>query len=900
MKASEIKDLHATFHQIRVQPPQQGQLYGGVPIPLVGEAGKQLAEWMAASGRAIDRVYAQPLYAEAKEHSTPELGVEVGDRAKRAVDLANKIEGEKLNRQVLRIQRKTTGTKKNRPAVEELEQDFEPLTNRDLDGDGKSGYAVSKVLASADGVADVALGDAARKVVDDMLKLSETIAKEVDRTGMWIQLSDKEWVPFTAIPGMRRLPRVYTDVGRAIVLGADTVARDVLARAVADIPQNKLDFEAAKKVLEGIAADWSETAGRQLAMEGRDAREHSREIRVMPDTLIVNGRTLRILETHPFDYAQAAARRTASRIAYVTEFGQRVPKAAVDAYKAKHPTAKEPPKVPTVKVNGKDVPLFQAYFDAARNQRAAGEYLTKLSRSLNDLPIDRPLADTVSLHGRVLWNVLRPARAAWQATKLSGVRTVLANIAEPAGVLSIYVGNARAARAAAEVYGALFRGMAGDRAAFQALAEAAADANAHIARPIQIPTFRAGDRAESVAKIASIISRPQQLANWMNEIVAVRAGRMMADSFLDGTARATDIEAMRWLDLPSDVTARLESGKGTADDAAMIVRKMAAKTQGTGRQAEMSGKQQSRWFRELFPFQTYIRNYWHNNAKLLQLPAEMIEAGQKGDWTAVKAKGNMLRRGLQSKATHSVLTLTSVNLAMYGLDALGLVDADNVKQVAENFLGEWADYLFWNELAGPIVSQVIRSAETGQDIGSTFFQSHPIGSLVNELWNAMPFGGGPRGQYASEDAGDMILRFFRRQVPLVNDVLKWSDAPADVRVALQRYYRFLDDKGKAPGDRRPGYSPFTATMRDFRDAFRSGGADRETRSSDDLKDMLRKAVGLGRKGRESVAGSLASMRLLKELDRAEVRELRDQIGSEQFDILREHDLAIERWIKWIR
>jgi len=907
VKASELKTSLATFHMVNVPG---AKIAGAVPkdalrfMPTLGDgpavqAAKKLPLVVGRVADVLTRVmrpYYNPVVMEVRNHGDKAAGAEISERGLRATYKANKLEGQwsKQRQGVKNLTRRTT--KASRAATGELDSPYDPLSNTQV--------ITSKQLAHGDGHADVPLSGGAREVMDRVQALSYAQGRAMMAAGGWIKLrGGSAAAPFEALPTDRRLVTLFTDYGSAMADNPNGAVAKAYAEGTAKLKPNADAGVTPQDVLKTLSADsrrGSDNHG-HLATEGMDAREMARSIPLLPDFVVVDGVAHRVRETRPYEYADTASRRAADRISYIEEFGQRLPKTLVEAHLKKHPGAR-PPKEHADE-------LFKTYVEGGPDRPAAERWLTKTTRALNGMPLDGPLGDPSSGASWFMRNVHDPVVGSWVHSKLSGVGTALVNIPEPLGQLAQNVGYRNVVGAMADYWGAAVKSAAGNKTRLKEILEEARTYNADIADKLRLPSFKSGDRVDAAKEVASWMSTLQRLINSGNEVISIlAAGRWRAQVARDGV-QPVDVENLRAMQLPKDTLDRLSAGKGTADDWGMVIAKMPAWTQGTGRAAELSAIQQNRQVRMFLKFQTYLRNAIRNQFRLGAEFRDMWVAAARGDTATAQAKEKILARALTGKAVFAGSMLAMVSAVRYGLSAIGLIEGDDAEAWGENVSDQFVNALWANEVFTPFGAALGRGSD-GQTIAEGLVESIPQYDILKSIEEAAPFaflGQKPKGEYTNEDAFDRFVKLARRQIPLVNDFMRYTDGPADLRMATKRYYDFLREKEKetglprfSGGGNRFGVDEFTATMRDFRDAFKRAGADGKTMSRDDLKETLREAMKLGKHGRDSVASSLSSHKLLTELSRDERDELRKRIGSDQYKILREHDRAVDRWINWVR
>lgn len=606
----------------------------------------------------------------------------------------------------------------------------------------------------------------------------------------------------------------------------------------------------------------------------------------MPNRLRINGEWVDILLTEPFKFVVASSKYLASRVAFIEEFGQKLPKEVVETAKA---AGQRLPK-------DRQTDLFDRFVKGANKDHEARKFINEMTRAMNGLDITDPVIDATSEMARANRRILRPLTGLWSVLRLSGAPTVIVNVLEPFNTLATHVGWTPTLKGFHDVWGAYSKWHTGDGTEWRALLARARKAGVVFKEPPRLPEApwdaRKGDRWDSTLEWASFASMPQKVVNSLNELQAFRATEILRDTF---SGKPAELAGLRMVDMPSDIAKRLQEGKGTEADWLHVIRTMPQWTQGTGRLTEQSRFQQNRYTRTWLKFLTFARNYARYNADFAKLGTKI--ASGKAEAGDVQVFGRYLAgKGVVGVPAY-LLTQTLIHMA----NGLLLSDADDAGQITANFVEELRDYMIAQELAGPGLASVAKWI-TGQQSGNIASQAARVfapTSIAYEAWEAATASGKYTNEHWSERAGMWAMS----QVPILNQAKKFISAVSgeeqpEFRVARSRYYDYLNEIGEGPPADRSGYKEFTAIMRDFRDSFWKAGHDRGTVSRDDLRDILREAAGVSDKGWDSVAASLRSRKFLSALDKEQRDEFQSRIGTDQYQLLLDHDRAIDKWIEW--
>lgn len=706
-------------------------------------------------------------------------------------------------------------------------------------------------------------------------------------------------------PERLRLPRIRTQDGVDVLSNPNHPGRPVFERAVAAL--NNITLAEARVALR-------EMAGR--AAFSRGSFEITRQVRFMPDWIRVNGQEIQLFETRPFEAAGRNVSSSMGRVGWIRTFGQELPAEATApgaALRIREVLGARLPNTAT-RQQIRNRQLLVRFIESAPNPQEALQALTDVQRALHGMPIDNPtrgFAPGQAGHkfARAIW----PLRSLAIALKLS--KTALVNVPEPFGTPATFLGNPAIAGAFLRTWGQLaiegVEPLRQEALRFQRMGD--------VVDPI-IPRFNRamgrargpGTRALDIAGNIEHLAFPQRGVNWLNDIIIARAGEATLDNFAEAGGRMSDRRRARWmetmnqLDFTPTEAAAIVEGRATPELRVAYLRRLRSYTMGVRQnRAEQGYLQQLRNVKAWIPFQGYMSNNYRVWGRAMKEFVRGTVRGRVGTPEAT-AKRRFVVRHVRNKLVGAAW-ITGLYLAMdYGRHLFKAFLGEDDEATIKNAMAHTADFVLFNELGAPIVSDVAEAIARDESLTLRDLANATVpGALINLGFNFFDH----TGTFDDRtDRWDIIGKFWEAFVsftPLLSSIRRATGDP-EMALAIRRRFELVPPESGG-GEQR--FNEFHGKMRQAMTRLRELGDEPESDEWERIESILIDAIDAERDPGEDlsdkerttrVAASLLSRRLLFGIKDDELDLLKNRLAPDLFRKLQVHDEMVEELSNWVR
>lgn len=592
--------------------------------------------------------------------------------------------------------------------------------------------------------------------------------------------------------------------------------------------------------------------------EKTSALEFFREFQMPAGLVRENGKVVPLFETNPSKWGKAMVRSSATRLGFVSVFGQDF---------AYNPDTMEiEPDLPSpidiqkeeysMSVDRRKRGLAEGYFDQARRV-AEGRLLEPPSERETGVPqraarllidfINSPIK-TMKLSASPLYNALEPFGMA----------------AEQAGYGNVFEAYSDAILSG--LYN-LTNGKFGSESA------------AKIFRNLERMGAMGVERVSSQRFVTGVAARAMELS--VAKMKARKAGGPGAD---DDSARLVQ------MGYDQATANRLARGGGTDAEYDRLIRGAGPSATGGRMSAvEKSRLENTRWFKTWFPIATYATRQLQQFVRTAKMAYDTPKMGRPQAEAATKQILKMAGGRAASGTAQNLMFAFFIGGTAGLRAAWSALKDDPLDKIIEGATS--------SVFSGPYAG-VAQNMMRGDD--SIFKTIFPL-AVVMEAGDLLTNG----GRYENLEPGDKLVEATQWLIPAVKvvsglgstamSILGDDDISREVKQVKSAYYRWAREEKI----RRPFGGILNPTEADeaFARAMKRARRAIESRQPEKAGQYLREAMGVEGKDARSVATSLDRVRVLKSLDEAQLDSLRRKIGEKNFQILVAEDDLIESIVK---
>lgn len=390
------------------------------------------------------------------------------------------------------------------------------------------------------------------------------------------------------------------------------------------------------------------------------------------------------------------------------------------------------------------------------------------------------------------------------------------------------------------------------------------------------------------------------LTERLNNAIGFEMGRLMADQIRAG--KFSDPAALEVLEYSAPERAALMSKnppKELLDGLGARVARTINYTQMGGEQ--MSRAQHSKWFRAIAPFNTFIQQTWHRQARVLEANARGLQSNDGA--TQIRAARNIFTSMIGAPAAGAIGSYLVAAVAgnwrdtdetKAAKDILAKLGEGEVGAAALGTMGEMAKASF-DYYMSPVANMAdyFDPQKPLESVGTSL--SLPLSFIVEAARGVQG-----SGQYADEDLLERTWRFAQFSAPVMKRGQRLFTAVAGMRdpeldKSISRFYDWQRQQpnARAIRDPEPGYDPFRRHMRRAADALKIGDV-RSARIN--VREAIRSDRPMARDERReprSPAASLRARKMLDKLSPQERRKFMQDVGAVDFQRLRTYDRMLE-------
>lgn len=721
------------------------------------------------------------------------------------------------------------------------------------------------------------------------------------------------------------MPRVMSGDGVDIMAEHGSKAWTVLRDAIMD--------------LNGWTIQEAETKMALVSSERgfkRSAMEFARVIEKLPDYIRVDGREIAILESRPFEYADAYRRANARRLASVEVWGQESfsPDGISVTAGGERLGITLTDAATQSQVDARDA--LRQFVEGSENRPAALLEVLKSMRAQAGLQTGKSknfLGFDIASEGKIrhaMRHIVIPLRSLDVALKL--VKPVMQSWAEPlGGAVATVVGSQRIATHWSRAYFAAVREpgfLRSEYEKFQKIGGLVGD------QELRFGAFNFSEpsvhRSADIARQLGMVAMLNTKANFMGDMALA----MATESWLkQAKAGELDWRDLRRLEYAADLfnmdaadKAAILDGSFTPEVGYTFMRRAREHLLFVRDGGTSGSLATNRTFRFLVPFTQWASGNLRFNARMLQEFASTIKVSPNHN-PSLNADQRMARRlALFKYAVNKSVTtgigVASMALWAYAHEMASAFEGYDDEQTAINFLEKWAEVGLFTELGLPVVGTMVFDALKGgrnnrSMIDAVVSASWPA-DMALDAW-AFYTNTGPFRKTTSPGLigfPGKLWKFAEERAPFLKDIVNWFQDP-ELKAAIDRRYRFIPSKG---GANNQDFDAFQNQMGQFVETVNNGVEDVANMDRDWIRGELLKAAQLMRfklqrephgegeafqglssrkqirAGWDAVVDSLNAVRTLHGLSDPEHEALKQEMGERMYQRLVDYDAHLDKFV----
>lgn len=789
------------------------------------------------------RFYAEDLITAIEREGGP-VGRAIGNRARKAVDTANSVQG-KVEQKLVNFERRLRSlgplsriTKEGRETQQARSELSEPVY------DGDAGFSKLQIMVegqpspsgtSIKGASIRNPNPAEKSIADQYVDIGNTMFNEARANGVELVGKDGKVIQIGNNSTARKFRRSYTEEFQSHFRRKDAIYEKLIAELerLNDLPR--------KQVIEGLEESLGASAERTVGLET------ARAFRVHPDHLKVDGKDVRILETDPIRAIRSAVRNDADRIGFASQFEQRVRGEVVGGGQS---------KVDRMRLR---------FIRNGGNERTFNELVSALNnRPLAESPEVSSLLSVRGEKPNSVGDVARRGAHALDKTVETSMLSaaVIPNAPEVLGKVPAVGGAKRTLRSAVDLAKNPTERV-----------EMLRDMGAVTSAVLDLKLQKGRGVEDAVAGITGVARRATlfEPVNEFNEKLAANTGRLLAEDFKQGKATARDVERLRILDFTEPQIKQIQNGTASAELYNAIPQRLTAFTQGsTLRKAQRSKFANSRLFRTLFRFQNYAQLTARSATKI---STNLVDAFRSGDPKRIQAAAEIAGEFVGGSATAG-------GMSIYLMSLVAGRDTDRSDESLPEQLGK----NLWVSVVGGPIASIANSIGDDQSVGDMLVNMSPHLRAVQK--GKEIFGG--EGKYAQMTLGEKSIEAMKSVTPAHRFAKGYLAAMGlqdrEIETANSKYWRSQVGRAQRVKTFKKEDDRFRHHMREAYGHVRNGRID-------DANVAIAEALSVSGHSMDDVRSSLDARKKIARLSPEEIDSLRTEIGEKHFGALqREEDL----------